>query len=137
MQIRGKLSNKQNDKIKSELNQFGLVFGLFFLILHIILKRSDNLFIYMSALLLMVTLFFYKVLMPLNFLWLKLGEIFGRITTSLLLGFVFYAVLTPIALLKRFLGNKDMDIDFSFDKETYWIKRNNKQVSAKDFEQQF
>lgn len=131
------MSNKENDRKKAELHQFGLVFGLFFLILHIILNRSDNLFIYMSTLLLIVTLFFHWVLTPFNFLWLKLGEIIGRITTSLLLGFVFYAVLTPLALLKKLLGNKGMDIDFSLDRETYWIERENKKVKAKDFEQQF
>jgi len=57
--------------------------------------------------------------------------------SSVILGVVFYIVLTPLALLKRLSGNRSMDIDFSLDKTSFWVTRNNKTVSGKDFEQQF
>jgi hypothetical protein len=128
---------KISDRAKFDLSQFGLVFVLFFLILHFVTKSRQNLFIYVSIALLIVTLFFYRVLSPLNRLWRKLGDILGRIIGSVILGVVFYIMLTPIALLKRLLGNRPADIDFSLDKNSFWIIRKNKEVSGKDFEQQF
>jgi hypothetical protein len=128
---------KISDRAKFDLSQFGLVFALFFLILHFVTKSRQNLFIYVSIALLIVTLFFYRVLSPLNRLWRKLGDILGRIIGSVILGVVFYIMLTPIALLKRLLGNRPADIDFSLDKNSFWIIRKNKEVSGKDFEQQF
>jgi len=128
---------KISDKTKYDLSQFGLVFALFFLVLHSVTRSGHNLFIYASIALLIVTLFFYRVLVPLNSLWRKLGDILGRIIGSAILGLVFYILLTPIALLKRLFGNRSMDIDFSLDKTSFWVSRENKEVSGKDFEQQF
>jgi hypothetical protein len=128
---------KLSDKSKFDLSQFGVLFALFFLVLHFATKSKHNLFIYTSLAFLVVTLFFYRVLGPLNRLWLKLGDLLGRITGSVLLGVVFYIMLTPIALLKRLSGNKSMDIDFSSDKPSFWVTRRNKEISGKDFEQQF
>jgi hypothetical protein len=128
---------KLSDKSKFDLSQFGVLFALFFLVLHFATKNKHNLFIYTSLAFLVVTLFFYRVLGPLNRLWLKLGDLLGRITGSVLLGVVFYIMLTPIALLKRLSGNKSMDIDFSLDKPSFWVTRKNKEISGKDFERQF
>ena len=128
---------KISDKTKFGLSQFGAVFALFFLVLHFATKSSHNLFIYTSIAFLIVTLFFYRVLGPLNRLWLKLGELLGRIVGSVILGVVFYIMLTPIALLKKLSGNRSMDIDFSPDRPSFWVIRKNKEVSGKDFEQQF
>lgn len=128
---------KISDKTKFDLSQFGLVFALLFLVLHFVTKSRHNLFIYASIALLIVTLFFYRILGPLNRLWLKLGDLLGRIIGSVILGVVFYIMLTPIALLKRLLGNRSMDIDFSRDEPSFWVIRKNKEISGKDFEQQF
>ena len=128
---------KISDKKKFDLSQFGLVFALFFLVLHFVTKSGHNRFIYASIAFLIITLFFYRVLGPLNRLWRKLGDIMGRVISSVILGVVFYIILTPLALLKRLSGNRSMDIDFSLDKTSFWVTRNNKTVSGKDFEQQF
>jgi len=128
---------KISDKTKFDLSQFGLVFALFFLVLHFVTKSRHNLFIYVSIAFLIVTLFFYRVLGPLNRLWRKLGELLGRIIGSVILGVVFYIMLTPLALLKRLSGNRSMDIDFSIEKPSFWVIRKNKEVSGKDFDQQF
>jgi len=128
---------KISDKTKYDLSQLGLVFALFFLVLHSVTKGGHNLFIYVSIAFLIVSLFFYRVLAPFNRLWRKLGDLLGRIIGSVILGVVFYIMLTPIALLKRLSGNRSMDIDFSIDKPSFWVIRENKEVSGKDFEQQF
>jgi len=128
---------KISDREKFDLSQFGLVFALFFLVLHFATKSGHTLFIYISIALLVVTLFFYRLLIPVNRLWRKLGDILGRIMGSVILGLVFYVLLTPVALLKRLFGKRSMDIDFSLDKTSFWVSRENKEVGGKDFEQQF
>jgi len=128
---------KISDRTKFDLSQFGLVFALFFLVVHFLTKSGHNLYIYASIAFLIITLFFYRVLVPLNRLWLKLGDLLGRIVGSVILGVVFYTMLTPLALLKRLSGNRSLDINFSLDKTSFWVIRKNKEVSGKDFERQF
>ena len=40
--------------------------------------------------------------------WMKLAEILAWVNTRILLGFVFYVVVTPIAVLMRLLGRDPM-----------------------------
>jgi hypothetical protein len=99
-----RMLKKISDKTKFDLSQFGLVFVLFFLVLHFASKSGHNLFIYMAIAFLVVTLFFYRVLVPLDRLWRKLGDIFGRIISSLILGVVFYIMLPLLHYCKGFYG---------------------------------
>ena len=133
----GTMFKKLSDKTKFNLSQFGVVFTLFILVIHLASKNGHDLFIYLAALLLVITLLFYRVLMPLNNLWLKFGSIMGHVFGSLILGGVFYIVLTPLALLRKLSGNKTMVLDFSKDSPSYWTARKVKEVSRKDFEHQF
>jgi hypothetical protein len=38
---------------------------------------------------------------PVRLGWMKLGEIIGRVTTPILLAIVYYAIVTPIGILRR------------------------------------
>jgi len=40
-------------------------------------------------------------------LWMRLGWVLGLVMPKIILGAVFYLMLTPIALLSRLLGTKD------------------------------
>jgi hypothetical protein len=40
-------------------------------------------------------------------IWMKLGWLLGQIIPRLLLSFIFYFILTPLALLSKVLGEKD------------------------------
>ena len=66
-----------------------------------------------------------------SLIWLKLGEIIGKITSRILLTLIYYCILTPIALLsKRF--NKD-NLKFKKNSNTYWVTRD-KVFKPEDFE---
>lgn len=41
-------------------------------------------------------------------LWFKLSELMGSVMSKVLLTVIFYLFLTPIALLYRLIGKKDM-----------------------------
>ncbi|HET9843056.1 MAG TPA: SxtJ family membrane protein [Gammaproteobacteria bacterium] len=54
--------------------------------------------------------------------WMKMGEFLGYINTQLLLGLLFFTIITPIGIMKRFFGN-DI-IGKQFDKNlTSYAKR--------------
>lgn len=63
-----------------------------------------------------VGLFFPQWLQPVLYVWMKLAQGIGFVSNRLLLGVVFYGILTPIALLRRAFSRKTPPAD------TYWSK---------------
>ena len=62
-------------------------------------------------------------LAPLNKLWTKLGVLLYRVVSPLVLGLLFYATVTPIALLMRVLGKDPLRLRRDPDAASYWIAR--------------
>jgi hypothetical protein len=64
-----------------------------------------------------------KLLTPLNKLWFKFGMILGAIIAPIVMGVVFFLVITPIGLFMKIIG-KDL-LKKRYDKKTatYWIIR--------------
>jgi len=63
-----------------------------------------------------------KVLTPLNKLWLKFGELLGRIVSPIVMAFVYFIFITPLAIIIRLFGKDLLKIKFS-KSLSYWIKR--------------
>ena len=62
---------------------------------------------------------------PLTKLWIKFGELIGKFISPIVIGLIYFVILTPIGLLMR-LFNKDL-LNLKFSKESsYWIKRETK-----------
>ena len=78
--------------------------------------------IILAIVLLTVALVRPKLLKPLNYTWIKLGEILGKIIAPIIMGLVFFIILTPISFLVRASGKDLLRLKFS-DNDTYWIKR--------------
>ncbi|MDM7924894.1 MAG: SxtJ family membrane protein [bacterium] len=76
-------------------------------------------------------------LKPLFVVLLVLGEILGWISTRVLLAALFYAVLTPIALIRRLAGRGPMPMAPEPKASTYWIERGKKFDDPASFENQF
>lgn len=62
-------------------------------------------------------------LAPLNRLWLKFGELLHRITSPIILGIMFFGVITPVGWLMRLAGKDLLRMKFDRDCASYWIKR--------------
>lgn len=68
--------------------------------------------------------FVYPVLLaPLNKLWLKFGALLHSITSPIILGVMFYLVITPIGLLMRLAGKDFLRLKPDPDSPSYWIRR--------------
>tara|TARA_B100001173_G_C15823085_1_gene477108 strand:+ start:122 stop:499 length:378 start_codon:yes stop_codon:yes gene_type:complete len=110
----------------SSNRNFGIVFFLVFLLISI-WPIIDGHSLRIWSLIISFTFLFLglinsKMLSPLNLLWIKLGEILGRIVAPLVMGIIYFIVVTPIGLFMRFIGKDILGKKF-LNTQSYWIKR--------------
>lgn len=60
-----------------------------------------------------------QVLRPLYIVWMVVGEFIGAINSRIILAFVFYAFITPYALLLRLLGKDLLHLRFTSEEKSY------------------
>ena len=63
-----------------------------------------------------------KLLNPLNLVWIKFGELLGRVIAPLVMAAIYFIIVTPIGLFMRLIGKDLLNTKFLKDK-SYWIKR--------------
>jgi hypothetical protein len=106
---------------------FGLVIGGFFLLItgtnywH----HGGNWPVYLSIGVVFVLLALVRAawLAPLNRLWTKLGLLLGKIMTPIVLGGLFFLVVTPVALVARLAGKDFLRLRRNSQASSYWITR--------------
>ena len=127
---------KAESKIKISSNRsFGLVFFVVFLIVALWpLKSGEDIRIWSLAL----SIIFFslgilnsKLLTPLNKLWFKFGILLGSIVSPIVMGIVFFLVVTPTSIIMRLLGKDLLKKNKIKSASTYWIKRDKQQSSMK------
>ena len=124
------------DDIKIGSNRsFGIVFFVVFLIIAVYpLIKGDELRLWsliISIFFLFLGLVNSKILNPLNKLWFKFGVFLGKIVSPLVMGIIFFLVVTPIGLLMRLL-NKDL-LNLKFNNNTsYWIEKTDPKSKMKN-----
>ena len=74
---------------------------------------------------------------PVYMLLTGIGHVVSSVITTLVLGFVFYFVLTPIGLLFKILGKDLLNVKVKSDTETHWIPKEKKDIGPKGYENQF
>ena len=126
---------KSNSKTVIPSNRsFGLVFFIVFLIVALWpLKSGEDLRLWsliLSIIFLILGIFNSKLLTPLNKLWMKFGMFLGLIVSPIVMGIVFFLVVTPMGLFMRIMG-KDL-LRLKSKKNTYWIDRDNIKSSMKN-----
>lgn len=77
-----------------------------------------------------------SVLRPLNEAWLKLGLILGCVTNPVILGVIFFGLMTPVALFGRLFGRDELCLRRK-ERDTYWIIRSPDQFDLDSFKRQF
>ena len=112
---------------KSSNRSFGILFFLVFLgfgLWPLTKEMSPNIYlIIISVIFLILGLLNSKLLSPLNNLWIKLGEILGKIIAPIVMAIVYFLILTPISLLVRLFGKDLIEMKFNNNVKSYWIKR--------------
>ena len=111
-------------KIGSNRN-FGIVFSIFFLIIALwpIKNNMDIRYwaFFISITFLLLGILNSKLLTPLNKIWFKFGIFLGNFIAPLIMGFVFFFVVTPISILLKIFKKDVLSLKKS-NKATYWKK---------------
>ena len=115
------------DDIKISSNRsFGIVFFIVFLLIALYpLTYSQEIRIWsviISIIFLVLGLFNSKILTPLNKLWFKFGIFIGKIISQIIMGIIFFLVVTPIGLFMRLLGKDLINLRYNNNK-SYWIEK--------------
>ena len=112
--------------MKESNRSFGLVFFIFFIIIAVYPVFSGNeiqiYFVIISLIFLVLGLINSAILSPLNKIWLKFGLLLGKIVSPIVMGIIFFLVVTPIGILMRILGKDILNLSYN-KKKSYWIKR--------------
>lgn len=82
-------------------------------------------------------LFAPRFLAPLNRLWTRFGLLLHRIVSPVVLGIMFYLVVTPIGILMRMFGKDPLRLRFDTDAKSYWIERTPPGPSPQSLSDQF
>ena len=117
----------KNTEIKIGSNKsFGIVFFIVFLLIAIYpLINNGELRIWsliIAIIFLILGLVNSKVLTPLNKLWFKFGLLLGKVISPLIMGIIFFFVVTPIAFIMRIIGKDLLNLKFN-NKKSYWIEK--------------
>ena len=115
------------DEIRNSSNRsFGIVFFVVFLIIALYpLTYQGEIRIWsvvISLIFLFLGLLNSKILSPLNKLWFKFGILLGKIVSPIIMGIIFFFVVTPIALIMRVLRKDVLNLKYNNNK-SYWIEK--------------
>ena len=125
-----------NSEIKIGSNKsFGIVFFIvFFLIATYPLINNQDVrlwFLLISFIFLILGLINSKILNPLNKLWFKFGIFLGKIVSPIVMGIIFFFVVTPTGIIMRFLGKDLLNLKYNNNK-SYWIEKNGPKSKMKN-----
>jgi hypothetical protein len=126
------VKNFINIKRKNNIT-FGILFFILFLIIGLYpLKSGGTTRIWslvLSSAFLIITIIRPNLLTFLNRLWIQFGILLGKIISPLVMGLVFFFVVTPIGILIRMLKKDVMGLKRGAP--SYWINRDEKAQSMK------
>ena len=115
------------DNLKIGSNRsFGIVFFIVFLIVAIYPLINNGEIRLWSLIISLIFLFLglanSKILHPLNKLWFKFGIFLGKVISPLIMGIIFFLVVTPIGILMRLLKKDLINLKFN-NSSSYWIEK--------------
>jgi hypothetical protein len=118
----------------SSNRSFGLVFFAFFLIVGLwpIFEYEDVRIwsIIAAFIFLILGILDSKYLTPLNRFWMKFGLFLGKIISPIVMGIVFFLVVTPIGIIMKIFRKDLLNIRYNKN-QSYWVYRKNKFGSMK------
>jgi len=126
---------------KQELVKFGIILGILFVIIGLILLcRGKS---YAKYILILSGLFFFLgLVIPISLkklykLWIITAIILEFFMTRFILIIFFYLIITPIGILGRLFGMKFLDLKIKKNAESYWTNKEEKEFKKDNYERQF
>ena len=114
-----------NIKIGSN-RSFGIVFFVVFILIGFYPLLNDGnlniISILIGIIFLILGILNSRFLTPFNKIWFKFGIFLGQIISPIVMGIIFFLVVTPIAFIMRVLGKDVLKLKKNTD-NSYWIKK--------------
>lgn len=127
---------KQKEIKISSNKSFGLVFFVIFIIIALWpLLNDGNIRIWsiiVSIIFLILGLLNSKILTPFNKLWMRLGALLGIIVSPIVMGVVYFVIITPIGLIMKLFGKDVLNLKLDKNKKTYWTLKKKIPSKMKD-----
>ena len=105
---------------------FGIVFFIVFLLISTYpLINNESIRIWslvISLIFLVLGIINANILSPLNKLWFKFGIFLGKIISPLIMGIIFFLVVTPTGLIMRLLRKDILSLKYN-QNSSYWIEK--------------
>jgi hypothetical protein len=89
----------------------------------------------LAVLFLLITVTIPQVLLPLNKLWMRFGLLLGMIVSPIVLGIIFFGLVTPYGVVMRMFGRDELRLKFT-KKSSHWISRS-ESIKSDSFKNQF
>ena len=128
-------------KDNKAIRDFGILIGFILLIIAGILfykeRESYELIILLGVAFIGLGLVMPIILKPFYLVWMIFATILGWIMTRLILGLLFYIIVSPIGLISRLFGKRFLELKNSSINSSYWNYKNSHRISHKDLEKQF
>ena len=127
---------QKNSKIKINSNRsFGVVFFFVFLIISLWPLLNGNPLrvwsIFVAIIFLILGLINSNFLSPLNRLWFKFGKLLGTVVAPIVMGIIFFLVITPTGFIMKILGKDLLSKKYNSKMKSYWINREKSQSTMK------
>jgi hypothetical protein len=126
---------------EKQSKHFGLLLSIFFFILAVYLIFIKSIFLGQFLLILSGTFFLVSIAIPKSLsritkLWLRFGDILGRVVSPITLGLIFFILIAPIGMLTRLFGRDELLLKKK-NKKSYWLARQKSDEKFNSFEKQF
>ena len=128
------MSSYNDIKISSN-RSFGVVFFIVFLLIALYPLLNNNEFrlwsLIISVIFLILGILNSKILSPLNKIWFKFGLLLGKIISPIIMGVIFFSVVTPIGFIMKLLGKDLINLKFN-NQKSYWIEKSGPKSKMKN-----
>ena len=114
---------------RKQLRQFGLMVGSVLVLIGLWKlyqgkhETARLIFWSVGGLLIITGSIVPTLLTPVYWLWMKLVHLLGWVNTRLLLGIIFFVIITPMAIVMKVFGRDALNRKIEKDADSYWISR--------------
>ena len=126
---------------KSDLRKFGITIGIILLIITGFLfwkeKESFQIFLTFGVVLCVLGVVIPVILKPIYWIWMIFATILGWAMTRVILGLLYFIIITPIGLILRLFGKQFLELKWNHSHQSYWNMRTTELLSKKNYEEQF
>ena len=137
------LGLEKNSKVTSASDRsFGVMFGFIFIIIAVIIRLRDSpqniqlLFLALSFLTFLISFTRPSLLSTPNKLWMKFSLLLARFVSPIVLGVLFYVLISPLALVLRLFGRDELRLKIE-KVATNWQSRQINGYSLDSFKNQY